>query len=92
MLCAPPASSRTLKCDRARQRAIVAFARERVADPVIMGSHGRTGVARLLLGSVARNAVPHASSSVLVVRGHADPVRGRGVEAVAVPWTLVPTH
>lgn len=57
--------------------AIVAFAREWEADLVIMGSHGRTGLARLLLGSVARNVLHHASSSVLVVRRHADPVRGQ---------------
>jgi nucleotide-binding universal stress UspA family protein len=71
---------------------IVAFAREWEADLVILGSRGRTGVARLLLGSVARNVLHHASSSVLVVRHHADPMRGRRVEAVAVPWTLVSTH
>lgn len=72
--------------------AIVAFANEWDADLVIMGSHGRTGVARLLLGSVARNVLHHANSSVLVVRRHADPARGRRVEAVALPWTLVSSH
>jgi nucleotide-binding universal stress UspA family protein len=71
---------------------IVAFANEWKADLVIMGSHGRTGVARLLLGSVARNVLHHASCSVLVVRRHADPVRGTRAEAVAPPWTLVSTH
>jgi hypothetical protein len=71
---------------------IVAFAKEWDADLVIMGSHGRTGVARLLLGSVARNVLHHASCSVLVVRRHADPVRGRRVEAVAPSWTLVSAH
>jgi nucleotide-binding universal stress UspA family protein len=71
---------------------IVAFVDEWKADLVIMGSHGRTGVTRLLLGSVARNVLHHASCSVLVVRRHADPVRGRRTAAVALPWTLVSTH
>lgn len=71
---------------------IVAFAKEWDADLVIMGSHGRTGVARLLLGSVARNVLHHAGCSVLVVRRHPDPVRGKRVEASAMPWTLVSTH
>jgi hypothetical protein len=34
----------------------------------------------------------HASCSVLVVRRHADPVRGKRVEAVARPWTVLATH
>lgn len=63
--------------------AIVTFVREWGADLVIMGSHGRTGVARLLLGSVARNVLHHADCSVLVIRRHAEPVRGRRAEAVA---------
>ena len=71
---------------------IVAFAKEWNADLVIMGSHGRTGLARLLLGSVARNVLHHASCSVLVVRRHADPVRGKRVQAVARPWTVLATH
>jgi len=40
-------------------------------DLVVIGSRGHTGLARLLLGSVARNVLVHAPSSVLVVREHA---------------------
>lgn len=71
---------------------IVAFARELDADLVIMGSHGRTGLARLLLGSVARNVLHHASCSVLIVRRQSNPVRDRRVEPVAFPWAAVPSH
>ena len=71
---------------------VVAFAEEWDADLVIMGSHGRTGLTRLLLGSVARNVLHHAACSVLVIRRHTDPVRGRQVEAVARPWTILATH
>jgi len=38
------------------------------ADLIVLGTHGRTGLARLVIGSVARNVVHHASCSVLIVR------------------------
>lgn len=37
------------------------------ADLIIMGSHGRRGVEKLMLGSVAQRVVSHASNSVLIV-------------------------
>jgi len=46
---------------------LVAAAREWSADLVIVGSRGRTRLARLLLGSVARGVLLHAPCSVLVV-------------------------
>ena len=36
-------------------------------DLVVVGTHRRTGLARLVLGSVARNALLHADASVLVL-------------------------
>lgn len=44
-----------------------AATRER-ADLVIVGSHGRSGIKKLLLGSVASHVVSHAPCSVLVVK------------------------
>ncbi len=38
------------------------------ADLILLGSHGRKGMTRLLLGSVAESVVRHANCSVLVVR------------------------
>jgi nucleotide-binding universal stress UspA family protein len=38
-------------------------------DLVVIGTHGRTGVKRLVLGSVAEHVVRSAPVSVLVVRG-----------------------
>ena len=38
------------------------------ADLIVMGSHGRTGLKRLLLGSVAEFVVRHSSCSVQIVR------------------------
>jgi nucleotide-binding universal stress UspA family protein len=47
---------------------LVEYAKGRPHPLVIMGSRGHTGLARLLLGGVARNVLHHASCSVLIVR------------------------
>ncbi|HVV84357.1 MAG TPA: universal stress protein [Kofleriaceae bacterium] len=47
----------------------VKAAREHGAELIVVGSHGRTGIRRFLLGSIAERIVEHASSSVLVARG-----------------------
>ena len=39
------------------------------ADIIVLGSHGRTGLSHVLIGSVAETVVRHASCPVLVVRG-----------------------
>ncbi len=71
---------------------IVAFASDWNADLVILGSHGRTGLARLLLGSVARNVLHHAGCSVLIVRRHAEAQRSQHSEAAPRPWTILASH
>lgn len=48
--------------------AIVEAAEQLDADLVVVGTHGRTGLRRLALGSVAEGVVRHARCSVLVVR------------------------
>ena len=50
--------------------AIVEAAREWAADLIVVGSHGRTGLKRLLLGSVAQAVVAKAPCSVEVARRH----------------------
>lgn len=47
---------------------IVALADKEKCDLLIMGSHGRTGLAHLLVGSVAEAVVRHAPCPVLIVR------------------------
>jgi nucleotide-binding universal stress UspA family protein len=47
---------------------IVEEAREWMADLVVVGSHGRTGLRRLFMGSVAEHVVRHAPCSVEVAR------------------------
>lgn len=48
---------------------IVAWAKEQAADLVVLGTHGRTGVERILLGSTAERVVTLAPCPVLTVRG-----------------------
>jgi nucleotide-binding universal stress UspA family protein len=47
---------------------IVDEARKWSADLIVLGSHGYTGMKRLLLGSVASSVVSHAPCSVEIVR------------------------
>lgn len=47
---------------------IVKTAKEWPADVIVIGSHGRHGLERALLGSVAERVMRHAPCSVLVVR------------------------
>lgn len=47
---------------------LVDIARTEGADLVVVGSHGRTGLAKLVLGSVAAHVVGHAPCSVMVVK------------------------
>ena len=49
-------------------RSIVRYAEDADVDLVVMGSHGRSGVSRVLLGSVAERVVRRASVPVTVVR------------------------
>jgi nucleotide-binding universal stress UspA family protein len=48
---------------------IAQFAKERGAGMIVMSSHGRTGLAHLLIGSVAERVVRLAQCPVLVLRG-----------------------
>ena len=47
---------------------IVRVAKERGADLIVIASHGRTGLGRILFGSTAEAVVRHAHCPVLVVK------------------------
>jgi nucleotide-binding universal stress UspA family protein len=47
---------------------IIAAAKEAGCDLIVMASHGRSGVARLLLGSQANKVVTHSHIPVLICR------------------------
>ena len=48
--------------------AIIATARRQKADLVVMASHGRKGIKRLLLGSETQQVLTHCHTPVLVLR------------------------
>jgi nucleotide-binding universal stress UspA family protein len=65
--------------------AILAYVSEADVDLVVMGTHGRTGVERFIIGSVAERVVRHASVPVLTVR-HSDAAPpSERVERILVP-------
>lgn len=49
-------------------REVVRYAEENDIDHILVGSHGRKGVSRILLGSVAERIVRRAPVSVTLVR------------------------
>ena len=58
--------------------AILEAARRLEADLIVMGTHGRGGLRRIALGSVAEHVVRHASCPVVTVRAepvHEQPAR-----------------
>jgi nucleotide-binding universal stress UspA family protein len=50
------------------QNEILQFANEQGIDLIVMGSHGRTGISRLLLGSVAEAVMRRATCPVLIIK------------------------
>ncbi|MDD3043786.1 MAG: universal stress protein [Methanosarcinaceae archaeon] len=48
---------------------IVEFAEQNNVEMIVMGTLGKTGLDRFMLGSVAENVVRHSKTPVLVVRG-----------------------
>ena len=61
-----PVSHVLLQGDPATE--IVRYGRDVGADLIVMGTHGRTGLERLLMGSVAEKVMREAPCSVLVVK------------------------
>ena len=47
---------------------IVDFAEKNDIELIIMGSHGKTGIERFMIGSIAENVVRHSKRSVLIVK------------------------
>ncbi len=62
-----PAASPMVREGTPRQE-ILAVAQELGAGLIVMGTHGRTGLAHLLFGSVAEHIVRHAPMPVFTVR------------------------
>ena len=49
------------------QHSIVSYIHENLFDLVVMASHGRSGISRALVGSVAEHVIRHSKTPVLVV-------------------------
>lgn len=64
---------------------LLARLRESPPDLIVMGSHGRSGFARLLLGSVAENITREAGCATLIVRGPEIPHGGHRLKRVLCP-------
>jgi len=47
---------------------ILASAEARKSDLIVMGTHGRTGLSHLVMGSVAEKVVQHAPCPILTIR------------------------
>jgi nucleotide-binding universal stress UspA family protein len=62
-----PASGQVL--EGTPYKAIVDLAEKEKSNLIVMGSHGRTGLSRLLMGSVTERVIGHAPCPVLVVKG-----------------------
>ena len=60
---------------------VVRLAGEEGAELIVMGTHGRTGLTRLLMGSVAEAIVRRAPCPVLVYREVAEKLAGRQSKA-----------
>lgn len=52
---------------------IIKLAKSEAADLIVVGTHGRTGLKHMLIGSVAERVVRKAPCPVLVVRGDEGP-------------------
>ena len=51
---------------------IIKFATENAIDLIVMGTHGRTGLEHMLVGSVAERVVRGSTVPVLTIRGRKD--------------------
>jgi nucleotide-binding universal stress UspA family protein len=71
-LCGPPGTTVELELrlveDATAMQGILAAAQETGSDLIVAGSHGRTGLEKLLLGSVAAKLVAQATVPVLIAR------------------------
>ena len=63
------ARATALLLDGAPHEQVPRAARRSRADLIVIGTHGRTGLSKVLLGSVAERVIRFASCPVLTVRG-----------------------
>jgi len=69
---------------------IVDFAEKNDIDLIVMGTQGKTGIQRFLIGSVAENVVRHSKKAVLVIRGETGENVMRGETADNIVVDILP--
>lgn len=62
---------------------ILKFADRQCVDLIVMGSHGRTGFSRLLMGSVAEGVVRRAKCPILIVKQPTEVPEATGSDVLA---------
>jgi nucleotide-binding universal stress UspA family protein len=67
---------------------IIVAAHDLEADLMVLPTHGRSGVARLFLGGVARKVLRHARCPVMTVRPDMVPIRESASEAVGTEFIM----
>lgn len=63
--------------------AVAEFALDHDADMIVAGTHGRKGVARVLMGSTAEKLLREAPCQILIVKSHKSAVPESSAEAEA---------
>jgi nucleotide-binding universal stress UspA family protein len=61
---------------------IVRLAQETNADVIVIGTHGRSGLGRILMGSVAESVMRKATRPVLTIKAHGAKQSASAVSAV----------
>lgn len=64
---------------------IVEYSDEKDIDLIVMGTHGRRGIDRMMFGSVTEEVVRKAPCSVFTVRADADVTPGQAVRRILAP-------
>jgi nucleotide-binding universal stress UspA family protein len=67
---------------------VLAYATEHDVDLIVMGTHGRRGMGRMLMGSVAEEIVRLGNCPTLTVCGKRQPEPNRDVNRILVPMGL----
>jgi nucleotide-binding universal stress UspA family protein len=62
-------------------RELCAMAKEWQADLIVMGSHGRSGIMEMLMGSVSNYVMHHSPCSVLISHGNSAKARSNELNA-----------
>ncbi|NBC16962.1 MAG: universal stress protein [Bacteroidetes bacterium] len=80
--------TRTIERGEVAAEGILDYAEAHAIDLVVLGTHGRRGLRRMVMGSVATEVVRRARCPVLAVREHDRPFPDEAVDGILVPLDL----